>query len=478
MTEHLWLTAATRVPGDRLRHHDHDSQGRSLGGPRRLSPGHPRFHRGNRRAGNASRGGWNSSDRSPMRRRSGRVGFVATGGRGQRDDRPGGRSRRRRSRDGVPRGGPIHGHRGPLVRARRATAAWAPPSDPLGDLARASGFHVRPVTLPEGWWRRHGGEPLLGRLTDAGQCPRGPRCRSGGRRLVLRASLRAARFTKGGGGPSTTSSPGESLPTAWMFYRTLPDSCSRSPTWSRFSLSLPGLGRELVMVLAMAFWRRALRLVDSHRLRNPRRPGHAGSRSAPAGRHVPVPGRHDHRGRDLPGDSGAVGPAHRRAGLGDSDPGGLGSFAPAAEPVFRPVLLGRPGLAGDGVERGLQEGLRGGGGHRRDGLLLVLQPGLALLLQLEDGPVHDAALGRLARGDRAACWRACCDTRPRSARSTGRSPACSWSSWAASSRCEPRGPRAAPSPAGHGATPNGSRCRSVPGDSPTAFTSGWRFIRF
>ena len=38
LTEHLWLTAATDVPGDRLRHHDHDSHGRSLGGPRRLSP--------------------------------------------------------------------------------------------------------------------------------------------------------------------------------------------------------------------------------------------------------------------------------------------------------------------------------------------------------------------------------------------------------------------------------------------------------
>ena len=46
-----------------------------------------------------------------------------------------------------------------------------PSNDPLGDLARTGGFHVRPVVLPEGWWRRNGGDPLLGRLVDDGQAP-------------------------------------------------------------------------------------------------------------------------------------------------------------------------------------------------------------------------------------------------------------------------------------------------------------------
>ena len=44
------------------------------------------------------------------------------------------------------------------VRAPRTggTEGGGPSSDPLGDLARASGFHVRPVTLPPDWWRRAG----------------------------------------------------------------------------------------------------------------------------------------------------------------------------------------------------------------------------------------------------------------------------------------------------------------------------------
>ena len=58
-----------------------------------------------------------------------------------------------------------------------------------------------------------------------------------------------------------------------------------------------------------------------------------------------------------------------------ADPGGLGSPAPAPEPVLRRVLLGRPGAAGDGAQRGLQEGLRGGRDQHRDGRLLALQPG-------------------------------------------------------------------------------------------------------
>ena len=44
--------------------------------------------------------------------------------------------------------------------------------DPLTELARASGFQVRPVSLREGWWRRRG-EPLLGQLLDEGRLSRG-----------------------------------------------------------------------------------------------------------------------------------------------------------------------------------------------------------------------------------------------------------------------------------------------------------------
>ena len=73
---------------------------------------------------------------------------------------------------------------------------------------------------------------------------------------------------------------------------------------------------------------------------------------------------------------------------------------------------------------------------------------------------------------------ACFDTRARSARSTGRSPACSSSFWAGSARFEQRGPRAAPSRAGQGATPIGSHSRSVPGDSRAEFIDGWPFILF
>ena len=92
-----------------------------------------------------------------------RIGDVAAGGGGDGVGDLAGRSGRRRARDGVSNAGPSAGHRG----ARDANVGHrigsAPSSDPLGDLARASGFHVRPVTLAPDWWRRRGGEPLLGR---------------------------------------------------------------------------------------------------------------------------------------------------------------------------------------------------------------------------------------------------------------------------------------------------------------------------
>ena len=83
-------------------------------------------------------------------------------------------------------------------------------SDPLGDLARAGGFHVRPVTLADGWWRRRGGEPLLGRMSDDGACPRGARAGQVARGPGS-GRLTSCTMPTGAGGPSTSSSPDESL---------------------------------------------------------------------------------------------------------------------------------------------------------------------------------------------------------------------------------------------------------------------------
>jgi ATP-binding cassette subfamily C protein len=122
--------------------------------------------------------------------------------------------------------------------------------DPLGDLARASGFHVRPVTLPQDWWRRRGGEAMLGKLVDEGGSPvsllpvrpgwdlsrpayelRDPQ----GRRDAVDERL-ARRIA----------------PTAWVFYRSLPDNPLAMPDLARFGLAAPGLAREVRVVLAMA----------------------------------------------------------------------------------------------------------------------------------------------------------------------------------------------------------------------------------
>jgi NHLM bacteriocin system ABC transporter peptidase/ATP-binding protein/NHLM bacteriocin system ABC transporter ATP-binding protein len=123
--------------------------------------------------------------------------------------------------------------------------------DPLGDLARASGFHVRVVTLEEGWWKRRGGEPLLSRLTREGNPP---------------VALLPAAVRTGISGPAyeMVDSAGKRTPvdrelapqigpTAWVFYRTLPDQPLAISDLVRFSLSLRNLPRELGMVLAMAF---------------------------------------------------------------------------------------------------------------------------------------------------------------------------------------------------------------------------------
>ena len=211
------------------------------------------------------------------------------------------------------------------------------------------------------------------------------------------------------------------------------------------------------MVLFMALSAR------SSACRFPSPPASSSTRSCrqpiwPARPRLPFPGRHHRRVVDLPGDPGALGPAHRGTGLGDPDPRLLGPLAPAAEPVFRSVFLGRPGAASDGAERGLQEDLRGVAATRRDrassrsstwpcsftiagrwplGTTLLMAVLLAVTVLLPGGP---APIRKLDPRDRRGDFRLC-----------------SWSFWAASVPFARPGRKAAPSHAGPGATPTGSR---------------------
>ena len=71
-------------------------------------------------------------------------------------------------------------------------------------------------------------------------------------------------------------------PAAWMFYRTLPDNPLRQSDLVRFSLGLPGLARELVMVLVTALVGAILGLSIPVASGDHRRPGPACRRPAPA----------------------------------------------------------------------------------------------------------------------------------------------------------------------------------------------------
>ncbi len=124
------------------------------------------------------------------------------------------------------------------------------PPDPLGELARASGFHVRPVTLDERWWRRTGGEPMLGRVSGDGLSSPVALLPSKGARW----SQTAYEIHEPGGSsrPVDERIAGTLSPTAWVFYRSLPDLPQSIPDILRFSLGLRGLARELGTVLAMA----------------------------------------------------------------------------------------------------------------------------------------------------------------------------------------------------------------------------------
>jgi NHLM bacteriocin system ABC transporter peptidase/ATP-binding protein/NHLM bacteriocin system ABC transporter ATP-binding protein len=125
-------------------------------------------------------------------------------------------------------------------------------SDPLGDLARAGGFQVRPVTLADGWWRRRGGDALLGRKSGEKHEPV----------ALVPVRPRAGRFrpayelhdADGHTRPVDLELAGLIEPTAWIFYRTLPDKLLNKSDLIGFSMSLPGLGRELAMVFLMALF--------------------------------------------------------------------------------------------------------------------------------------------------------------------------------------------------------------------------------
>ena len=124
------------------------------------------------------------------------------------------------------------------------------PPDPLGELARASGFHVRPVTLDEGWWRRKDGEPMLGQLSGDGLSSPVALLPAKGARW----SQTAYEIHEPGGSirPVNERIAGTLCPAAWVFYRSLPDRSQSIPDILRFSLGLRGLARELGTVLAMA----------------------------------------------------------------------------------------------------------------------------------------------------------------------------------------------------------------------------------
>jgi hypothetical protein len=113
---------------------------------------------------------------------------------------------------------------GIAVRAPRPSADPASSSadDDLAAMARASGFHTRPVTLREGWWRR-GGEPLLGVAThpEGGRTP--VALIPAARRRPWSAHSYELRMPDGRRCPVDRRVAGSIDPGAWVFYRPLPD---------------------------------------------------------------------------------------------------------------------------------------------------------------------------------------------------------------------------------------------------------------
>ncbi len=150
---------------------------------------------------------------------------------------PGGR----RSADGLPRGGTIHGHRGPPSPRRSAMNPVTPRATRWETWRAPAGFRCGPVTLADGWWRRRGGDPLLGRIVRRRAMSPWRSCRARPR-AVGSGRPTSCMIPKGAAGPSTSSSPGASLRRPGCFTGRSPTNRSAKSDLIRFSLSLPRPG--------------------------------------------------------------------------------------------------------------------------------------------------------------------------------------------------------------------------------------------
>ncbi len=123
------------------------------------------------------------------------------------------------------------------------------PRDLLGEIARASGFQIRPVTLPREWWHHHQGQPMLGWLEGE---PGGPVALIPLKSRVLGFGPAYEQLDPSGRATRVTADVARRIaPKAWVFYRSLPDRALKKRDLLRFCLRLPGLSRELLMVGVM-----------------------------------------------------------------------------------------------------------------------------------------------------------------------------------------------------------------------------------
>ena len=124
-------------------------------------------------------------------------------------------------------------------------------SETLEEIARASGFHVRQVTLPQDWAWDQSGEPLLAHLEGEDNRPvallpgrdRG-KGRFASRGYDLYDPVADSRQ------PVNETQAHQVGPTAWMFYRTLPDHPLR--LLDLLHLILPRIRGEIRVVVALA----------------------------------------------------------------------------------------------------------------------------------------------------------------------------------------------------------------------------------
>ena len=379
LSEHLWLSAGRALPGDGVRHLDHGSLGRPLGRAHGLStvPCSTSWP-GSRSEKPASAGPSSRRTIAGERHARGRVLGQARRG-GQPDGRADRADGRRCPAGGLPGrgsgagpGGPARPERAPTTTGRTAARLWrrspAPP-----------GFHVRQVTLPHDWARAGAASPCWpsSPARTAGPwpcCPGATAARAASPPAGTTSTIRSTDRRQ----PVDESQARQVGPTAWMFYRTLPDHplrllgpasphpaadpAARSDWWSSWRCS-PGCW-DSPCRSARASWS----IRSSRRSISPA-PGRARLLifcvflAGLAVDDRDPPGR---RALDLAPDRGQGRAVHR--------PRGLGSPASAPHAVLRRLLLGRPGAAGHGPEPHLQEGLRRGRhdpGHRAD---LSVQP--------------------------------------------------------------------------------------------------------